>query len=320
MNQKSKIMIFTMVLSILLVGVGAISAADADASSSNNIVTSTDSAQSDVTTSSIVKTNDIQTAKAVETTNDKVSFEVNGETLKEGDNVVTATVNDDNTQYSDDIVATISKDKNLPVKTANTTTKPKATVNVITTGVIAKGGDTLSLNVVVSDENNTMINGGTLIFKLNGETIKVNGTNLVAKVVKGIGSVDYKLPDGISAKNITLTAVYSSGSFNRSEGNGTIMVERTNVHIDAPIIKTNSSKTVINASILDTNNNFVIGKNQVAVKVNGRTVVKSATVDSGKIAIEIDTSFADGVYDIQLVTGLNNRYNSVRMNTVLVKG
>ena len=51
-----------------------------------------------------------------------------------------------------------------------------------------------------------------VVFKVNGKSLKdANGKVIYAKVVDGIATIDYVIPEGMKAKDYTLTAVAMGG-------------------------------------------------------------------------------------------------------------
>ncbi|RAP50597.1 MAG: hypothetical protein BZ136_00965, partial [Methanosphaera sp. rholeuAM74] len=266
----------------------------------------------------------------------RVIFRVNGQALKdENNNTIIATVVNGTATANVTVPKAWNKtnvtiaavyqgnDKYLSSTGNNTVnvTKRIATMTVLTSRPTAKGGDQIILSAVVGDKGK-LVNGGTVIFKLNGLTIKdASGKAIATKVVNGVASLEYMLPDGMSAKNITLTAVYSNEVYERAEANGSFVVEKANVQIISNVTKAKSAdKTVpFTAQIVDANGHLAKGTTQVAIKINGATVAKVNAQD-GIINTTLDIAkYKAGVYQIDIAAGGNNRYNPIRGQTVLQK-
>ncbi|MBO7719671.1 MAG: Ig-like domain repeat protein, partial [Methanosphaera sp.] len=151
----------------------------------------------------------------------KVSFKVNGKTVKDADGkvvyakvvdglaTVTFEVPDEYAGNSYVITAVFSgaggfaKEQNTSTLTVNS---KEASLEFVDTPTTAKVGQTVTLSVKVTGDISKVV------FKLNGKTLKdENGKVIYVKVVDGIASVDYVIPDGTKAKDYTLSAV-SCGS------------------------------------------------------------------------------------------------------------
>lgn len=193
-----------------------------------------------------------------------------------------------------------------------------ANVTIFSTDKYYKSGDSVTLTAFVTD-NSRIVNGGRVIFKINGITIKdSNGNPLYANVVNGAGSINYVIPNGISARNYTITAVFANSVYNRATANKTLNIAKSDAFIDVVSVRTNTNKTVVNGSIYDQNNNLCLGLTSVAIKLNGITVGKATAVD-GIFTTTINTAFKPNTYDLTFIAGENNRYNSATKTTILSK-
>ncbi|MBR3214068.1 MAG: Ig-like domain repeat protein, partial [Methanosphaera sp.] len=71
-------------------------------------------------------------------------------------------------------------------------------------------GETVNLTATVTDQTGNYINGGKVTFKVNGKTIKdENGKVIYAKVVDGVATAQYTVPENLGGQDINITAVYS---------------------------------------------------------------------------------------------------------------
>ncbi|MDO5826280.1 MAG: Ig-like domain-containing protein, partial [Methanosphaera sp.] len=153
----------------------------------------------------------------VAVTKGKVTFKVNGKTVKDAygkviyakvtDGVATVeyTVPEDYTGKNFTITAVYSGSSGL-AKVQNTSTltvnSPEASIEFENDPVTASVGQTVTFTVKVTDDVSKVV------FKINGKTVKdANGKVIYAKVVDGIASIDYVIPEDMKAKDYTLTAV-----------------------------------------------------------------------------------------------------------------
>ena len=171
----------------------------------------------------------------------------------------------------------------------------------------------------VCDIDGNAINNGRVVFKLNGKTLKdTNGNTIYANVRDGVATAIYILPEGIAPKDYILTAVSSDKTYNRVEVNSTLTVPKTTpkITIETTNVK-RTNNTTITVKLTDDQNNTIYGNTKVAVKLNGKTITHT-TSQNGIIKINMDlTQYKNSQYDLTIVSGENNRYNTARMTTKL---
>ncbi|WP_455644925.1 Ig-like domain repeat protein [Methanosphaera sp.] len=172
-------------------------------------------------------------------TNGKLIFKVNGKTLRDANgNVIYATVKDGKFVVENvEVLAGWAKDGSVitavyggygdlgssRVNTSITVTKRDATTTM--SNITAKAGEIITLTVQVTDD--VTVNGGKVVFKLNGKTLRDdNGDVIYATVNNGVATVTYTLPVNMSAKNYTITSVFSSSNYNRVETKATLTVTK----------------------------------------------------------------------------------------------
>lgn len=263
-----------------------------------------------------------------------VIFKVNNQTLKDKNNTaIKVNVVDSNAQLKYTVPKSWSKDNILitavysgssqysssrsNASTVNIT-KRTANMQLFTEKYKVIGGTDVSFTAIVLDDY-TLINDGIVIFKVNGETIKdKNGKNIQAKVVNGRASIEYTFAYGISAKNTTITAVYSNSIYERAETNITVYINKTRPIINITPIITTTNKTRITANIVEFNGQPIKFTTQVAIKINKQTFAKVNAVN-GIIDVTINTKFKAGTYVLSLVAGENNRYLAQSIDTILEK-
>ena len=273
-----------------------------------------------------------QNSKAV--TDGRVISKINGKTLKdEYNNVIYALVSNGtasiNYQVNEvwlknttTIQATYSGSQKYASSKVNSSTalkisKGQATLTLDQTNITAKVGETITLRAKVLDANGDRINSSHVVFKLNGKTLTdKNGKQLKAKVVDGDAILEYTIPADLGAKTYNLSAVYD-GSYERTETTGKLTIKRKAVTINTPTITTKNKKTRIKATITDENGQLLSGTTKLAIKVNGKTVLNNVTSKNGKIDVSFITSLNQGMYDLLIISGENNRYQSGQLTTIL---
>ena len=168
----------------------------------------------------------------------KISFKVNGKTLKDdkGKVIYAKVVNGvaviENYEVSQDwakegstiqavysgcadLAKMSSDNENLTV----TTQEPSIT----TSDIQATVGQTVTLTATVTAT--TPVNNGKVVFKINGKTVKdANGKVIYAKVTDGTVNVEYTLPSDMKEQEYTLTTVFISTDYGRLEDVKTLTV------------------------------------------------------------------------------------------------
>ena len=183
--------------------------------------------------------NEFEQEIAENITKGKVSFKVNGKSLKdENGKVIYAkivngtailynyTIPESWYQKNITIEATYSGSTQCDsLKTGKvlinvSKAKPKITIQDINTTV----GSTITLQATVTDDDKT-INTGKVIFKINGKTLKdENGKVIYVQVTNNIANMEYTLPSSFKANNYTLTAIFTSSEYERMEDSKTLII------------------------------------------------------------------------------------------------
>jgi len=95
--------------------------------------------------------------------------------------------------------------------------------SITTSDVSAAAGETITLSATITD-NGKVINSGKVVFKINGKTVKdANGKVIYAKVVDNQVGFEYTLPESMKAREYNITAVYTSNDY-RLEDTKTLTV------------------------------------------------------------------------------------------------
>ncbi|MBR3213027.1 MAG: hypothetical protein IKF79_00790 [Methanosphaera sp.] len=178
-------------------------------------------------------------------TKGKVTFKVNGKTLKDANGkiiyakVVNGTATIENYLIPDDwakdgttIQAVYSGSNQLEKISSEkteitlTTPKPTLTITPITSDVQTGSTVTLKAKVATGDK---AITTGKIVFKVNGKIVKdANGKVIYAKVdSNGEVSVDYTIPESSKARTYDIEAVFTASGYEKLTGNTTMTVVKT---------------------------------------------------------------------------------------------
>ena len=106
-------------------------------------------------------------------------------------------------------------------------TKSVAKVEITSnTNVVAGKPATFSVKVTSDDKP---VNGGTVIFKINGKTLRDTDGNIIqANVVDGVATINYTIPQNMAAKEYNFTCVFGNSLYERSDVNSTLTVVEEN--------------------------------------------------------------------------------------------
>ncbi|AWX32903.1 hypothetical protein [Methanosphaera sp. BMS] len=168
----------------------------------------------------------------------KVSFKVNGKTLKDASGKViyakvtggVATIDgyevpQDWAKEGTTIQAVYSGSGDIGKLNSDkeTITVTSQEPTITTEDVQATVGSTVTLTATVTAA--TPVNNGKVVFKINGKTVKdANGKVIYTKVTDGTVNVEYTLPSDMKALEYTLTAVLISSDYGRLEDVKTLTV------------------------------------------------------------------------------------------------
>ena len=172
-------------------------------------------------------------------TSGKVTFKVNGKTLKDDNGKViyikvvngTATLENyvvpqDWTKENSTIQAIYGGSKQAK---AMTSTKvlidiEKPTPIFTTSDVTATAGESINLTASIAD-GDKQINVGKVVFKINGKTVKdSNGKVIYVNVSNNQANIEYKLMDNMKAKDYNITAVFLSPDYDKLEDTKTLTI------------------------------------------------------------------------------------------------
>ena len=169
----------------------------------------------------------------------KVSFKVNGKTLKdENGKVIYAKVVNGTAKIENYAIPESWIGSNAEIQAIysgsvdlDSLKSEKASLNVTTAAltittndVTATAGEAVKLTATVT-AGNSIINNGKIVFKINGKTVKdENGKVIYAKVVNNQVTVNYTLPEDMKVGDYKLTAVFLATGYDRVEDTKTLTV------------------------------------------------------------------------------------------------
>ena len=175
---------------------------------------------------------------ATNITKGKITFKVNGKTLKDTNGKViyakivngTATIEDYEVPESwakegTTIQAVYSGSNDLEKMTSDKTeiTITPTEPTITTENITASAGDTITLTATINTA--TTVNTGKVVFKINGKTVKdTNGKVIYAKVTNNQVNFTYTLPSDMKAKEYNLTATFISSDYDKLEDVKTLTV------------------------------------------------------------------------------------------------
>ena len=276
----------------------------------------------------------IKDEKGKNVTDGRVIFKINGITLKDNyGNILYAIVSNGtanlkykvqavwikNTSYIEAVYSGSDKYTSSRTKSTNALKISKGTAKITLdqTKITAKTGQTITLRAKVTDTNDNRIDNDKVVFKLNGKTLKDNNGNPIkVRVIDGEAKLNYTIPPIYSAKTYTLTAVFG-GNYQRTETNGTLKLEKKAVTINKNTITTKNNKTTIKATIIDETGKQLIKNTPLAIKINGKTVLKGVNSTNGTIDISFNLALNPGLYELLIISGENGIYKTAKMTTIL---
>ena len=148
-------------------------------------------------------------------------------------------------------------------------------LKVDTTEFTIGSKSTIKASIYLDDEVATDINGGKVVFKVNGKTIKdENGKVIYAKLINGVATIeDYEIPTSWNKEGLTISAVYSGSSKCDSLRSEATQITTT---MPTPEISTDNITATIGSDI-ELKAKLSLGTNpittgKVVFKVNGKSI------------------------------------------------
>ncbi|MDO5825714.1 MAG: Ig-like domain repeat protein [Methanosphaera sp.] len=265
------------------------------------------------------------------TLKDEKNNPIKNQEIKATINGINTTVKTNNNGMATTNYTVAKKDKNITITATyngNTTLKAttcnlsldmyyKVDMELLTGSFDSKPGQTVKLIAHIKD-NGVDIDGGQLVFKLNGVSLKdENGSAVIVNIKKGLAVLEYKIPDTLGARTHNLTAVYASNTYGRVELTTPMTIGKYTTHIDVNPLYTTTDKITIKAQIVDQNNQALNKQTTISIKVNGKSY--SLNTINGTIDYTITQTLKDGYYNITIISGENGKYLGANVKTVLIK-
>ena len=165
---------------------------------------------------------------------------------------------------------------------------------------------------VVNNKTNEYVTEGNVTFKINNSPIATS------KITNGKAHCTYN-PINLTPKKYTITAIYSGNHvFKNSSATGTLTVTKKNSNmVLSDKVISYGNKVQLVATITDKNTKSYVSNGKVAFKVNDKTV-GYGSVSSGKAYYTYDSSkLSAKSYKLSAVFGETSQYLSSKDNALL---
>ena len=192
-------------------------------------------------------------------------------------------------------------------------------VNIIAENITATVGDEITIPVTVKGaEDESLVNEGKLIFKLNGKTIK-DDENKALYVPVVNGTATFQLDEVLSSKDHKVTIMYHGEKFyTNNQTSITLTVERGDIKVNlnsTPIV-TVDGIVIVDGSITETDNTPLISPPEIAYKLYGKTTILSllegGILPSPVKLVDLGVSQAGNPIEFYVVASLTKYYNLLR--------
>ncbi len=217
----------------------------------------------------------------------------------------------------------------LKALTINTSTTSLTQTKTVVNPVIGTVGNTITLQANITDLKGNTVNGGKVVFKVNGITLKDSSGNvLYATVTKGIAQLKYTIQGSWSTTNSTIQAIYSglTNTYSQSAGTNTVNVIKRTASItltkDNDLVK--AAEVVTFTATVKDSNGTLLNSGIVTFKFQGKAITDSngnvikANVTNGKATLyyTIPNGISAHTYTITAIYG-SNAYNKAETTTSL---
>ena len=170
----------------------------------------------------------------------KITFKVNGKTLKDTDGKViyakvvngTAIIENyeipstwnDNTTIEATYTGSAQQATIKSEKTNITLTSTQPTMSIV--NITSTPSETIQLTAQITQSNNP-INTGKVVFKVNGKTVKdSNGKVIYAKVTDGVAAINYTIPENMKIDTYEIKAIFTATGYEKLENTGTLTIAK----------------------------------------------------------------------------------------------
>ncbi len=123
--------------------------------------------------------------------------------------------------------------------------------------------------------NNSKVNSGKVLFKVQGKTIRnPDGSTYTVDVKNGTAKYNLILDYKYSPKQYIITVVYANG-YCREESNTTVKINKIPAKVISPEVTVKNKVVSVKARFVDNNNKLIPYDSYLAVKINGKTIKDS---------------------------------------------
>lgn len=130
---------------------------------------------------------------------------------------------------------------------------------------------TITANVKYKS-NNTNVDSGQVLFKVNGKTIRnEDGSTYLVNVKNGTAKYNLILDYKYSPKEYNITVVYANGAC-REEKNSSVMINKIPAKIISPSVTVKNNVVSVKAKFVDNNNKAIIYDSYMSAKIDGKTI------------------------------------------------
>lgn len=120
--------------------------------------------------------------------------------------------------------------------------------------------------------NNSNVDGGQVLFKVNGKTIRNDdGSTYLVDVKNGTAKYNLILDYKYSPKEYNITVVYANGAC-REERNSTVKIDKIPAKITSPKVTVTNNVLTVKAKFVDGNNKPIVYDSYMSAKIDGKTL------------------------------------------------
>ncbi|MDO5851846.1 MAG: Ig-like domain repeat protein [Methanobacteriaceae archaeon] len=248
-----------------------------------------------------------------------IIFKINGKTIKDANitinnNTITLynyKINDKwfgNQNYTTTVKYQINTTKEI-LESNGTLTLLKIPTIIIVDPVTNMPGEYINLTATVTElNNNTTLTNGTVIFKINENTI--NGT---VHFINGKFTLEYKIPANFTSNHYKITAIYGESNKYLSSTNKslyTLIKQPTIITINTTPI-TQGQPVTITATFNGSINGINVYSGNTVIKINGKTITPKINITNGTIIYTLPSNITH-INSIEVVYSGNNALEPTR--------
>lgn len=191
---------------------------------------------------------------------------------------------------------------------------------------ITRFGTNLTITAYVNyKEDNTPIDSGLVLFKVNGKTIRnPDNSTYTIDIHNGTATFNLVLDERYSAKEYKVTVVYGNGAF-REEYNTTVNIKKVPTDIYEPKVSVKDNVVSITGTFVDDNGKKIPYNSYVSVKIDGITIrdslnntrtfnITNSVID---FSFELVNQYKKGNHTVTLVVPELRETLSVRVNATM---